>query len=330
MNSEKSEKDVFVFYSEPLQYKSIETKDGKKYYVEGYISTGDIDLVNDIVTKSCMDDMMNQFKDRTIKLDFEHEAFRGKDDTDAMFNKTRMPLGKAVDRYRDEKGLKVKWELNPSWKKFDEKGNLVMSFKDIWKNVEGGYYDAFSIAYVPTRAAHEQKDGKDIRLLDKVNLLNVALTGNPINPMASMTAVMAKSLEYLKDMDSKADYPWDQFDTVKSLIDSDELKNKAGENMESDKKKTDQDDQDDKKEKKADATATATEQKSQDNIEIKSRLEKIETTLKSMDEQMKAKDAEIKELKGVIEQARHKAMGAENKDNQQQTEVKSVGPLDML
>ena len=188
----------FVFYSDKLNYKTIDGVKGKEYFVEGYISTGDLDLVNDVVTKSCMDSMLEQFDGRSIKLDFEHESFRGKSKLDAEANKTRLPLGKAVDKSRDEKGVIVKWQMNPTWKKFDEKGNVTMTFKDIWSNVESEMLDAFSIAYVPTKTMNEDREGKSVRLLDDVNLLNVALTGNPINPMATMSAVMAKSLEFMK------------------------------------------------------------------------------------------------------------------------------------
>lgn len=193
--------DEFVFYSEKLNYKTAVGTKGKEYFVEGYISTGDIDLVNDIVTKDCMNSMLNQFSDRTIKLDFEHETFRGKSKLDAEANKTRIPLGKAVSQKQDSKGVIVKWQMNPTWKKFDEKGNVTMTFKDVWDNVETEMYDAFSIAYVPTSTKSIDREGKSIRLLDHVNLLNVALTGNAINPAATMTAVMAKSLEFMKDQE---------------------------------------------------------------------------------------------------------------------------------
>ncbi len=190
---------VFTFYSDKIYHKSVDGLKGKEYILEGYVSTGDLDLVNDIVTKGCMDNMFGQFDSRVIKLDFEHEAFRGNSETEAQINKSRIPLGKTIDRFRDEKGLKVVWKMNPTWKKFDSKGDVTMTFKDIWQNIEEGYYDAFSIAYIPTSTAEKQIAGKDVRLLDKVKLLNVALTGNPVNPGATMTNVMAKSLDYMKD-----------------------------------------------------------------------------------------------------------------------------------
>jgi len=193
----------FTFYSDKISYKTVEGKNGKEYFVTGYISTGDVDLVNDVVTKNCSDSILNQFKDRTIKLDFEHEAFRGKSIIESEANKTKIVLGKAISQEVDSKGVLTTWKLNDTWKKYDEKGNVTMTFKDLWKNVEEGFYDAFSIAYIPTKTSTENREGKNIRLLDNVNLLNVALTGNPVNTHATMTAVMAKSLEYMKSLEEQ-------------------------------------------------------------------------------------------------------------------------------
>lgn len=329
--SSKSNSKVFVFYSDKLNYSTSETKSGKNYFVEGHIATGDLDLVGDIVTKGCMDDMTEQFNDRVIKLDFEHEAFRGKSQTEAEINKTRMPLGKACDRTRDNKGVKVKWQLNPTWKKFDEKGNVVMTFKDIWSNVEQGYYDAFSIAYIPTKTASSSVDGKDVRLLDRVNLMNVALTGNPINQSAKMTAVMAKSLEYMnsknKDGENMEEIKElkDQIDALKEEMKSKEteitdLKAKVKETEEKAEKKDDTEDnaEDGKKPEEKSAEETAM-------LEVKSEL-------KALKDNAEQKDKEIKELKDVVEKARHKAIGAEKKgeNNEADLEIKGIGALDMI
>lgn len=327
--SSKSNDKLFVFYSDKLNYSTSETKSGKSYFVEGHIATGDLDLVGDIVTKGCMDDMTEQFDDRIIKLDFEHEAFRGKSQTEAEINKTRMPLGKAIDRTRDTKGVMVKWQLNPTWKKFDEKGNVVMTFKDIWSNVEQGYYDAFSIAYIPTKTASSSVGGKDVRLLDRVNLMNVALTGNPINQSAKMTAVMAKSLEYLnsknKDGENMEEIKElkDQIDALKEEMKSKEteitdLKSKVKATEEKDDSEEDNDDGKEKKPEGKSAEETAM-------LEVKSEL-------KSLKDDAEKKNKEIKELKDVVEKARHKAIGAESKgeNNEENLEIKGIGALDMI
>lgn len=155
--------------------------------VEGYITTGDVDLVNDIVTPDCMMDMLSQMKGRTIKVDIEHESFRGKSNTEKELNKTIIPIGKITDSALESKGIKVRTELNMHSKRYEE---VKGSIKD-------GFLDAFSIAYVPIQTRKEVKDGKEIRRLEKVNLLNVAYTGNPVNTEAGFTDVILKSITEL-------------------------------------------------------------------------------------------------------------------------------------
>lgn len=190
--------DSFTFYSDKLSFAEVKGKEGTEYFVEGHISTEDPDLVDDVVTKGCLDDMYSQFDSKNIKLDFEHEAFRGKSQIESEINKTKMPLGKSCIRTRDTKGVKVKWQLNPVWKKFDAKGNITMDFKELWASIKGGFLDAFSIAYIVKDTTPNQNiKGKNVRLLKRINLLNVALTGNPVNTHATMTNVMVKSLEQI-------------------------------------------------------------------------------------------------------------------------------------
>lgn len=333
MSHNNSEK-LFVFYSDKLNY-STELKSGiKNYFVEGHISTGDPDLVNDIVTKGCMDDMADQFNTRVIKLDFEHECFRGKSQTESELNKTLVPLGKAIDKYRDEKGVVVKWQLNPTWKKFDEKGSVTMTFKDIWSNIQDGYYDAFSIAYIATKTANSSLNGKDIRLLDRINLMNVALTGNPVNQSAKITAVMAKSLKYLNSKNKEGENMQeikelkDQVDTLTEEMKSKDteiadLKSKVKEAEE----KGEETEEDDDKKKAAEKKAT--EKKSADETAM---LE-VKSEIKALKDDAEKKDKEIKDMKDVLEKARHKATGAEKKGEEEagnDAEVKSVGALDLI
>jgi len=183
------EEPKFIFSSGPIELKEIE-KDGKThFYTEGYITTEDQDLVDDIVTKECMVDMGEQMKSRTIKLDVEHESFRGKNDFELELNKTIIPIAKIDDFVIDKKGIKILSELNTYSKRFNEvRGSL-----------ENGFLDAYSIAFIPEKYRIVNKDGKQVRMLDKIKLLNVAYTGNPINPNASITSVFAKSLDYLEE-----------------------------------------------------------------------------------------------------------------------------------
>ena len=83
---------VFNVYSEPISHGEIFEKGEKKHFVEGFISTSERDLVDDIVTDRALDSMMNQLKTRVVKLDFEHEAFRGDSDIEMdRFSKIASP-----------------------------------------------------------------------------------------------------------------------------------------------------------------------------------------------------------------------------------------------
>jgi len=191
---------TFSFSTDSIELKS---EDGNEYVI-GYISTHERDRVNDVVTKNCMLDMLSQFKDGRIKLDFEHESLRGETDLEMALNITRIPLGKSISAMYDGTGISVKFMLNPEWKKLDQKGNVVMDISNIKNNIKSGMLDAFSIAYIPTKTAfREAKDGIKERLLDKLNLVNAALTGNAINIGARMTDIMLKSLDHMRDIESK-------------------------------------------------------------------------------------------------------------------------------
>lgn len=188
-------KDAFEFYSEPGLKAYTETKNGEtEYFVEGYISTHEKDLVNDIVTQSCMDDMHKQLKNRNIKIDYQHEAWRGESEFEKELNKTITPVARIVNQERDNKGIKAKVKLNKAHNRFEE----------IWGSIQDEMLDAFSIAFLPEDwDMVTDRDGEEVRMLNKVKLLNVAFTGNPINPDAKMTDVMTKALDSYQEIKDK-------------------------------------------------------------------------------------------------------------------------------
>lgn len=196
IQANKNKGKSYEFYcTDNFDYEEVETKAGKEYYITGYISTHDRDLVDDIVTPACMSDMLTQLKNRSIKLDIEHESFRGKSTTETEINKTTIPIGRIVEARQDERGIWIKGLLNKAHTRFDE----------VWGSIKSGMLDAFSIAYIPTQIAYKMMDNSKVRLLDALNLLNVALTGNPVNPSATMGRVFAKSLYDMEDDNQEGD-----------------------------------------------------------------------------------------------------------------------------
>jgi len=237
----------FVFTNE-LKFFEIEEKGVKRFFVKGAFSSDDLDLVNDVCTDNCLDSMVAQIKSGSIKMDFEHEAFRGKDQLEREINKTRQVLAKAISAERKDNFAEAVWELNDNYKKLDEKGNVVMTFKDIKQDVERGFYDAFSIAYIPTEIGHKTIDGEEVRLLNDVRLLNVALTGNPVNTAAQVRGVFMKSMDAVDELKKEIkDNP--------TIVDNIEVKAESGSDREKRKIRKeatseDEDDTDDQGEKK--------------------------------------------------------------------------------
>ena len=230
---------------------SLKALDGQ--FVEGYISTGDKDLVNDIITANCMVDMLAQMKNRIVTLDVEHETFRGKDHVEREINKSLNPIAKIVEASLDGKGIKVKTQLNPHNPRYEE----------IEGSIQDEFLNAFSIAYVPVDFKNRE-DGT--RLLDKVNLLNVTFTGVPVNPEASITNVMLKSLndggismvEQKVQAEAKAVDAGVKLENleVKSLSEKvDSLAKELSELKAMAKKKAEADEEDEDKEKEAKADA---------------------------------------------------------------------------
>ncbi len=186
-------------FTSSLKHFEIEEKGKKRFFAKGAFSSDHLDLVNDICTEECLESMVAQIKAGSIKLDFEHEAFRGDSNQEVEINKTRQVLGKAISAVRDGRFAEATWEFNENYKKTDTKGNIVIAFKEIKQDVERGFYDAFSIAFIPTKTIMKTIDGEKVRLLDDVRLLNVALTGNPVNTAAQIRNVFMKSMDAMTD-----------------------------------------------------------------------------------------------------------------------------------
>ena len=173
---------VFEGVTNPFQFKEIITKAQKRYIVSGYISTMDLDLAGDQVTSECLQDMLSQIQNGSVKMDWEHETILEQD-----LNK--VPRARIIPESAkvDGKGLWVEAEINPDHKDFNE----------IWGSIKNKFLDAFSIAFRPVEAVVKWMGDKAIRILNKIKLINVGITGNPVNEEAKMDAVIVKALTAL-------------------------------------------------------------------------------------------------------------------------------------
>ncbi len=176
----------YVFNTDSFTYSSIGLKGDKQSYVTGYISVPEIDLYNDLITPTALKSMLKQITEKTITLDYEHEAFR--DDN------TILPVGKIIEAKVDDRGLWVKCQLNSNSPKY----------KALWGSIKDGFVNAFSIAFKPLKTVEKSIGETQVRLIEELELLNVALTGTPVCQGAKMTghsmkAIMLKAIEDTKE-----------------------------------------------------------------------------------------------------------------------------------
>lgn len=296
----------FVFYTDSISY-GVETKDnGEKVpYVQGYISTEDIDLYNDVVTSECLDDMLMQIKSGNVKLDIEHEAWRK--------SSRIIPAGRIIDARRDIKGLWVKAIINKH----------SPAFKTIWGSIKDGFIDAFSIAYKAVKTQDEIVNGVKARLLQKVQLLNVALTGNPVNQECKMQAVFMKSIQSASEGDIMSE------EKGKKEVSDDE------EDAETEKKKCDSS----KEKKSIDELVKQLEAQKEEIAELKAKVEESapkekeqpeEKSLEDLAEALEIQKKEFAELKAKLEKSVLKAQVEEK--SLETTEFKPTNrqPLELI
>jgi len=318
---------TYSFVSDSVDYEIVETKKGKEYFVKGYISTYQIDLVNDIVTPECMKDMLDQLQNRAIKIDLEHESFLGDTHLEKEVAKTKIPIGKIVEGHLDDTGLFVKVKVNSNHSRF----------KEAWKSMVEGFLDAFSIAFIPIKTVTKEVDGVIANLIDKVRLLNVAFTGNPCNTTATMRSVFMKSLDDIKQGETTMANVKVKEDPVEP-------------SKEDESKPITKEDESDEEDKEVETNAEL--------ISVKSELEVLKTQVaelieakkpkpkpKDDDEEDEDKDkvskkaeeietlkTEVSELKAILDKPQYKAI-TENMDSTIQKNVKKksvVGPIDYI
>lgn len=249
---------------EPIE---VITKGEKHYFIEGYVSTIDEDLSLETVTKSAQMDILDQVRDRTITMDAEHEIFYDDAGNPKYKPSSPIPLGKIVNAEIRQKGVWVKAELNPHTDRFD----------NVWKSILKGFVHSFSVAFIPIQAVKQKVNGIMKSFVERLNLVNITLTGNPMNPNATFTPVMKTAALGL-----------DSFMEEIKMSEKAIVKADSEEEMEKKPKKSEEEDKEELKKKADDETKE--EEESEEEKEKKKKLKK-----KKEDEEAEEKEKEAKE-----------------------------------
>lgn len=181
--------ETFQFQTEQFTWSEVDLKGERKHYVEGFISTADKDDANEIVTETAQDKILAQVKGKIITMDIDHEEWVEDGEVLNKPKNTKIPVAKIVDAERRGNGVWVKAEIN----KHSER------FSNIWGSIKSKFLHSFSIAFYPLKAITKSINGVVHRFVEDLNLINVTLTGSPVNANATFVPVMKAALKSIEE-----------------------------------------------------------------------------------------------------------------------------------
>lgn len=327
-------------FTRPLAY---EEKSNGDLVISLDISTTEPDLIHDVVTLNFLKSMQRQIMDRNLKLDIEHEAFRGANTEEKEINKTKVPAGRmlepSIQEYKNEK--------NETHHRLNIKG-LVNKFRNDYEKIKGNilnkFLDAGSIAFIPTKKREETKDGVDYRYLEDGILLNTALTGNPMNTTAQLRNIISKSIdsiekyqeekeknpEIMNHLNVKAkSYSSSQEDIIKLQ----EVKNMSEEEEKKaiEAKAIAEKEAEEAEAEKVEAEKVEAEEKAK--AEMKALAEKkdeLESEKEKLEEENESLKSENAEMKAKLEKAVHKSKASQVDKAGNFVGEKALNPLDVI
>jgi phage head maturation protease len=281
-------------------WSEVNLKGEKKYYVEGYASTVDEDKAGEIVSYTAQEDIYNQIIGENITMDIEHEEWYNENGQVLPKPKNQLiPVAKVVNAELRPKGVWVKAEINRNLSKFEE----------VWGSIKEGFLKAFSIAFYPIT-----KSGKTIT---KLNLVNITLTGSPVNPNATFAVSMKSAKAWMDNLEnlspSLTPQVLDDLSATEAVLIKSELKNSEEKPMEEEKNESLECKECDKKfeskeafdKHKEEAHAKKEDVKAEEPKKEDSKEDKVEESEPKVKAEENVLDAEIKALKE--ENARLKA-----------------------
>jgi HK97 family phage prohead protease len=148
--------------------KAIENEEGR--FVEGYFTTKDPDRGGDITDPKAFSDTMKIFKKNPV-VTFMHDW--------------KKPMGSMIDFKEDKKGVWVKLKIAEG----------VQWIDDMWTLMKQDVVKALSFGYRILKASKTEVSGKTYNLLEKLELLEIAVVTVPMNSEAIFTVTKSGGIK---------------------------------------------------------------------------------------------------------------------------------------
>ena len=153
-------------------------------FIEGYASTWDLDRGGDIIVNGAFTETLSQLSanGRTIRM------LAGHDYEDLIGG---FPVSECK---QDNNGLFVRGEVNLE----------VQKGRETYALAKQGVLCDMSIGFsLPADSCEfKEVDGEIVRFIKKLNLWEISLVPEPMNPRAQITAVKSRNIESIKDVEN--------------------------------------------------------------------------------------------------------------------------------
>jgi HK97 family phage prohead protease len=163
-----------------VRFKSDEVSDAGEF--SGYGSTfGNIDRGGDVCVAGCFAQTLKAMQDSGTMpaMLWSHD--------------TSEPIGEWLEMVEDSAGLKVRGKL------WIDGPNPVAKAMQVHRLLKSNGPKGLSIGYIPRDAAFGEQDGRRVRLLKAVDLVELSPTVFPMNPAATVTDAKAGQLTSAED-----------------------------------------------------------------------------------------------------------------------------------
>lgn len=147
------------------------------WYIEGYCSTYDLDLVGDIIEPSAAKEAAKQLVGLTLLYNHDPDQ----------------PVGTCVAADADEKGIWVKCLVSKTE-------------PEIWEKVKEGVLNKFSVRLLEHDRKRELRDGRYINRIKKMKIVELSLTSLPAN-MAALAGLAYVGKSMILEVDELEEKP---------------------------------------------------------------------------------------------------------------------------
>ena len=157
----------------PFEVKAL---DESAHTFSGLLAAWSLDRGRDIIQKGAFAHTLNHWRANPVKRNIQ---LRDNHNAASIFN----VVGKMVDAAETDAGLETSWQMVPE----DQAAEAA------YRRIKGGFVTGMSIGYQPVKAKAGNVDGKSVRYLTEIKLIEGSLVLDPMNEDAIVDTSSVKS-----------------------------------------------------------------------------------------------------------------------------------------